>query len=216
MIGYDAQHRAFPKNQIRSLETSVLKTISEEVNKRGYHVSYHELKSERRRSIDWGTEDIEPNVQMVQTFMVEIQAYYPKGYYTPMSLINKGTPYLYHVTDQANVKSIQSRGLIPSGGSSSAKSDHGFLYPDRVYLFRKRQDIGRAIGDFVPQSIDDDRGLFLTKTPQISIIMVDLTEVGSRIKFYDDPSFPSDGAIFTYTHIPSQAIKRIINRDMSR
>lgn len=209
-IGYDTNHKAFTARQEAAIKGQVAALIEKKAKGWGYHISVYEMDSRRRREVD--PDDSNRALSHTEALYVELQPYYPRGYDTPMSLINKGKPYAYHLTDQRNVGSIQSKGLVPRSSTDQERSEHTFQYPNRIYLFTKRQDVSRAIRDFVPNSHDDDRGMFLTKTPDVSILMVDLTEVDSRTKFYEDPAYPSDGAVFTYTHIPSDAIVRVINK----
>jgi len=209
-IGYATNHKAFSPRQEAAIKNQIAALIEKKAKGWGYHISVYEMDSRRRREVD--PDDSNRSLTHTEALYVELQPYYPKGYEGPLSLINKGKPYAYHLTDQINVSSIKGKGLVPRSSTDKERSEHTFQYPNRVYLFTKRQDVGRAIRDFVPQSEDDDRGMFLTKTPDVAILMIDLTEVDSRTKFYEDPAYPSDGAVFTYTHIPSEAIVRIINK----
>jgi|AntRauTorckE6833_2_1112554.scaffolds.fasta_scaffold26133_2 hypothetical protein len=215
----DKQQRAFDKATLSKINGSLQRRLDKFAKARGYYVALYDLESWVRRFKvhDVSQSKIAPDAFFTQALWIEFQPFYPKDHWTPAKLINEGMPYLYHLTDSANASSIKSKGLTPrsSGGGDDPK--HPFSYPDRVYLFKKRQDLTHALKDFVPTFEGENMGgITLTRTPHVSIFMIDLTELRPGTKFHEDTAYPTDGAVFTYTHIPKSAIARVITKDMSR
>ena len=111
---------------------------------------------------------------------------------------------IYHFTSINNVNNIKKRGIIPKGSSKV------FPYPDRVYFFTTWP--GDEIVDMAQEmehnikSIDD-----------VAIIEIDTTKIRKKVNFYKDANVMF-GSIWTYHHIPPQAIKsiRIRNGDAWR
>lgn len=118
--------------------------------------------------------------------------------------------YLYHVTDTKNVESIRREGLKPRQMMSKNRN-----YPGRVYLFSDTS----LMRDMIQMSIDAHDAIArigssfykpLTKTPDISIIKVNTNKLRRGTKFFIDPEFDGNpGAVYTYTHIPPEAIASI-------
>ena len=109
----------------------------------------------------------------------------------------KGIPiYMYHVTENKNLKKIDERGLIPL--SKNKLEQH----PDRIYLFDNLES-----AKYFKQDLKDRYDISET-----SILKIDVRLV-NNITLYEDPKFgKSDfGACYTYNNISSFAIIEILN-----
>jgi hypothetical protein len=178
-------------------------------HKRGYHISRWDWKTRYVSDVEGVTSEA-ATVEMLDVYL---SPYYSPTHWTSTALIEEGHPYLYHVTDQHNLPDITREGLKPQPDHASQSSQHGFEYPDRIYLFRDRGSVSEYYDALVPMVAHPERGRWLTQTPEAALLLVDLTEVRDGTKFYDDPSFPKLGeALYTYTHIPAVAISVVDRR----
>lgn len=204
--------RAFTRRDHAYIQGKFKDLLDQFARRRGYYVALYQLEEEVNRisAKDVPKRQVAPSASYTEVLWVDLQPFYPSDHYNPYRLIEDGHPYLYHLTDQANLASIKSKGLTPR--SSQGNSDHPFSYPDRVYLFKDRQELTHAIKQFVPYPDNPYPDIRLTTTNDIAIIMVDATELRPGTKFYPDTSYPGDGAVFTYTHIPKSAFARVIKR----
>ena len=126
---------------------------------------------------------------------------------TPVPLPPLTTHY-YHVTDAVNVPQILRRGLLPR-----ARCTGGRCYPPRVYLaydffmaLHTRDNALKYAGSVNP----------ITQTEEVCILEIDLSLLRRGTRFYPDPELGIQhengywtGSIFTPTHIPPAAIKRV-------
>lgn len=123
-----------------------------------------------------------------------------------MEEIEKPSDYLYHLTDKKNIPSIMSKGLFPS---TSKTPDRG--YGSRVYLFSDK--------NLLAQQIEQNKDAHgpggswnsqLTSTPQMSVVVVDSNKLRKNTKLRRDPEFGGDrGAVYTFTHVPPEAIDHV-------
>lgn len=117
--------------------------------------------------------------------------------------------YLYHMTDTANLASIKKRGLIPS--KAKAHLVKGRRYDPRVFLFSKKSSLDSMLhqNDAVHAGADV---MFpaMTKTDNVSVLVIDPSKLRQGTKLYKDPEFALSGgeAVWTPTHIPPEAIVR--------
>ena len=114
---------------------------------------------------------------------------------------------LYHLSSAYNTESILKKGLIPRSYEKMTQ------YPDRVYVLLS---IDR-IKDLIYGMIENEFPLYdiyagNIKAPQfagidkfVNLFEIDTSKLRKGIKFFKDPDMPT-GA-WTYTHIPSKAIK---------
>jgi hypothetical protein len=89
--------------------------------------------------------------------------------------------YLYHSTEPGNVPIILRRGLIPTGVSGG----NSWRYPPRVYFL-----------------IDD----IIYHSSSYTTLRIDTNLLGRNVKFYKDTTLIRIKAVWTYSHIPPNAI----------
>ena len=113
---------------------------------------------------------------------------------------------VYHLTDTQNVPKISSQGLKPKGSDDPDRK-----YTARVYVFTSLD----LLEEQIKQNIDAHEDSFswhpkLTKTLDMSVVEIDTSKLRQGTKFYRDPEFSgNEGAYYTYTHIPPEAIVAI-------
>lgn len=113
---------------------------------------------------------------------------------------------LYHLTDTANISSIEKKGLKPKASSKQERT-----YGSRVYLFSNEQLLKQQI----EQNIEAHKegggwNPMLTKTLDMSVIVLDVNKLKKGTKLYRDPEFGGTiGAYYTFTDIPKEAILKI-------
>jgi hypothetical protein len=110
--------------------------------------------------------------------------------------------YLYHITDVQNVSRIKREGLKPM-----AKVSKGRNYPGRVYVFLRRELMEEML-EFNAEAHSGGEGhQKLTKTPHVAVLTIDSEKLRPNTKFFVDPEFDGNpDAVYTYTHIPPEAI----------
>jgi len=116
---------------------------------------------------------------------------------------------LYHMTDTANVAGIKKRGLIPS--KAKAHLVKGRRYDPRVFLFSRKKALDGMLAQNDAVHAGGAEGFpTMTKTDQVSVIVIDPTQLRQGTKLYKDPEFALSGgeAVWTPTHIPPEAIVR--------
>lgn len=123
-----------------------------------------------------------------------------------MEEMENESDYLYHLTDKKNLSSILSRGLTPS---LSKDSNRG--YGPRVYLFSDK--------NLLAQQIEQNKEAHgsasgwnpkLTSTLDMSVVVIDPSKLRRNTKLRRDPEFGGDkGAVYTFTHIPPEAIDHV-------
>lgn len=113
---------------------------------------------------------------------------------------------LYHLTDTANIPSIKRNGLKPRASFKQERS-----YSPRIYLFSDKELLEQQI----KQNIEAHKegGIWnpkLTKTLDMSIVVVNTEKLKKGIKFYRDPEFGGSlGAYYTFSDIPKESISNI-------
>lgn len=114
--------------------------------------------------------------------------------------------HLYHLTDKKNLSSILSKGLTPS---TSKDPNRG--YGQRVYLFSDKGLLDQQIKQ--NKDAHSDSGGWnskLTSTPDMSVVVIDSKKLRRNTKLRRDPEFGGDkGAIYTFTHVPPEAIDHV-------
>jgi hypothetical protein len=117
----------------------------------------------------------------------------------------------YHVADVQDVASILRRGLLPR-----TRDDGSCRYPQRVYLADSLH-MAMVVREQALRNFAGGRGM--TKTPHVCVLEIDLSRLRRGTRFYRDPEFGFEhspglwlGGLFTPTHIPPEAIKRVDER----
>lgn len=113
---------------------------------------------------------------------------------------------LYHLTDTINIPSIEKKGLKPKSSSKQERT-----YGNRVYLFSNEELLKQQIEQNIEAHKED--GFWnpkLTKTLDMSVIVLDANKLKKGTKLYRDPEFGgAPGAYYTFTDIPKEAISQI-------
>lgn len=118
--------------------------------------------------------------------------------------------YLYHLTDVENIQNIKRSGLKPRAKTSKNRS-----YPGRVYMFWAKSLLDQMIEQTMEahKNMADSGDSYhqpLTKTPHMAVVKINPRKLLRGTKFYVDPEFDGEpGAVYTYTHIPPEAISGI-------
>jgi len=118
----------------------------------------------------------------------------------------KSTPSkLFHITDTKNTQKISSQGLKPRASSSPDRR-----YTSRVYIFTDPDLVQEQIKQNIEAHSTEYWFPKLTDTLDVSVVEIDTNKLRKGTKFYKDPEFSGyEGAYYTYTHIPPEAISAI-------
>jgi len=103
---------------------------------------------------------------------------------------------IYHLALKKNIPSIRRKGLIPMKGRQHGVSLRG--YPDRIYFATSLSMIQDLYEGFVSRQPDEEG--------EYGVISVDTHKLRKGTKFYEDPELPYRSGLWTYTHIPANAI----------
>lgn len=109
-------------------------------------------------------------------------------------------PKLYHLTRKENLTKIRNKGLIPQSGR-----DHGSImprnYPDRIYLTTDQKTVTDLYENFISRK-SSEKGKY-------ALLTIDTNRIRKGTKFYEDPEMPIGSSVWTYTHIPREAISQM-------
>lgn len=114
---------------------------------------------------------------------------------------------LYHLTDTINIPSIEKKGLKPKASSKQERT-----YTNRVYLFSDEELLKQQIQQNIEAHKENGGGWnpTLTKTLDMSVVVIDAEKLKKGTKLYRDPEFGGTmGAYYTFTEIPKEAISQI-------
>ena len=110
----------------------------------------------------------------------------------PKDVTSMSLPYVYHITNKANLKNIMKRGLIPKFASKISNKTNDYENPTHIYVFQcgiNKQDLltySRLLG---------------ISNNELAIIKIDTnkfnTDHNCKLKFYGDPSSIGFPAMFT-------------------
>jgi len=118
------------------------------------------------------------------------------------TLVEDVPPKLYHLALKEDLPSIRRKGLIPMKGREHGVTVRG--YPDRVYFARSMNVVYDLHEGFLGRNYEEEG--------KYAVITIDTHKLRRGTKFYDDPEMPQGYSMWTYTHVPKEAILEV--RDM--
>lgn len=163
--------------------------LSEFAAKYGWHVSMIEVEEARTRSGLEGWVAFDP--VLGQRAMVGSE--------------------LWHIAKPERAETILRKGLLPK-----SEGKHGFLYPERVYLFRTRKGAVQY-GEAWTSSWDDASsprqnwriGGMWAVAPYFDLFRIDTSKLAKGTKFYVDQKVTDHPAYYTHSRIPPEAITHV-------
>lgn len=123
-----------------------------------------------------------------------------------------GLTKIYHFSPWFNKDSILRKGLIPQGTDSKygqPKYGDDYKYPPRTHLLTKYDlDVMRELAYHIFNHGDDIEKMYrggAGMNMPLVVFEIDVSKCRPGTKFYEDVSVKK--GVFTYTHIPAQALK---------
>lgn len=124
-------------------------------------------------------------------------------------------PALFHVTDKRNLASILHRGLIPHTWKAPSNGDERFhRYPARIFLAKNRKALDTIL--MLNRGLRERGDTAIIESDDLAVIEIDRARLHKGTKFYTDPEWNGDEAVYTYTHIPPTAIIAWYDADNGR